>query len=129
MSVTSWPHIRTLAINYLDDHLSSSEVSLRGLFTALSLCPQLHTLRIPINIATIDIDPDAEPIQHISLRTLELLDTSQSQIADAETLARIISTWLPCVDKVESMDRTWDEVNKHLKSSTAATALYVAGAS
>ncbi|KAG1894154.1 uncharacterized protein F5891DRAFT_1281745 [Suillus fuscotomentosus] len=38
-AMSSWPHIRTLAINYLDDHLSSSEVSLRGLFTALSLCP------------------------------------------------------------------------------------------
>ncbi|KAG1794960.1 hypothetical protein EV424DRAFT_640529 [Suillus variegatus] len=128
-AMSSWPHIRTLAINCLDDHVSSSEVSLHGLFTALSLCPQLHTLRVPINIATIDVDPDAEPIPHTSLRTLELLDTSQSQIADAETLARIISAWLPCVDKVESMDRTWDEVNKHLKSSTAATALYVAGAS
>ncbi|KAG1789978.1 uncharacterized protein HD556DRAFT_754144 [Suillus plorans] len=128
-AMSSWPHIRTLTINCLDGHLSSSEVSLHGLFTALSLCPQLHTLRIPINIATIDVDPDAEPIQHTSLRTLELLDTSQSQIADAETLARIISAWLPCVDKVESMDRTWDEVNKHFKSSAAATALYVAGAS
>ncbi|KAG2120531.1 uncharacterized protein F5147DRAFT_831815 [Suillus discolor] len=128
-AMSSWPHIRTLEINYLDGHLSSSEVSLHGLFTALSLCPQLHTLRIPINIPNIDVYPDAEPIQHTSLRTLELLDISQSQIEDAETLARIISAWLPCVDEVESMDGSWDEVNKHLKSSTAATALYVAGAS
>ncbi|KAG1851813.1 hypothetical protein C8R48DRAFT_361062 [Suillus tomentosus] len=128
-AMSSWPHIRTLAINYLDDHHASSEVSLRGLFTALTLCPQLHTLRILINLATIDVDPDAEPIQHTSLRTLELLDISQSQIADAEALARVISAWLPCVDKVESIGSTWDEVNKHLKSSTAATALYVAGAS
>ncbi|KAG1799260.1 uncharacterized protein HD556DRAFT_1457685, partial [Suillus plorans] len=128
-AMSSWPHIRTLAVNYLDNHHASSEVSLHGLFTALSLCPQLHTLRIPINLATIDVDPDAEPIQHTSLRTLELLDISQSQIADAEALARIISAWLPCVDKVESIGSTWDEVNKHLKSSTAATALYIAGAS
>ncbi|KAG1827992.1 hypothetical protein EV424DRAFT_576397 [Suillus variegatus] len=131
-AMSSWPHIRTLEINYLDDlddHHASSEVSLHGLFTALSLCPQLHTLRILINLATIDVDPHAEPIQHTSLQTLELLDTSQSQIADAEALARIISAWLPCVDKVESIGSTWDEVNKHLKSSTAATALYVAGTS
>ncbi|KAG2096344.1 uncharacterized protein F5147DRAFT_656650 [Suillus discolor] len=125
----SWPHIRTLEINYLDDlddHHASSEVSLHGLFTALSLCPQLHTLQILINLATIDVDPHAEPIQHTSLQTLELLDISQSQIADAEALARVISAWLPCVDKVNSIGSTWDEVNKHLKSSTAATALYVA---
>ncbi|KAG1799284.1 uncharacterized protein HD556DRAFT_118642 [Suillus plorans] len=128
-AMSSWPHIRTLDINYLDDHHSPSGVSLHGLFAALSLCPQLHTLRILINLTTIDVDPDAEPIQHTSLRTLELLDISQSQIADAEALARIISAWLPCVDKVESIGSTWDEVNKHLKSSTAATALYVAGAS
>ncbi|KAG1798625.1 uncharacterized protein HD556DRAFT_1525622 [Suillus plorans] len=128
-AMSSWPHIRTLDINYLDDHHSPSGVSLHGLFAALSLCPQLHTLRIPINLATINVDPHAEPIQHTSLRSLELLDISQSQIADAEALARIISAWLPCVDKVESIGSTWDEVNKHLKSSTVATALYIAGAS
>ncbi|KAG1897397.1 uncharacterized protein F5891DRAFT_536689 [Suillus fuscotomentosus] len=128
-AMSSWPHIRTLEINYVDDHHSPSGVSLHGLFAALSLCPQLHTLRILINLATIDVDPHTEPLQHTSLRSLELLDISQSQIADAEALARIISAWLPCVDEVKSIGSTWDEVNKHLKSSTAATALYVAGAS
>ncbi|KAG2096340.1 uncharacterized protein F5147DRAFT_391386 [Suillus discolor] len=127
-AMSSWPHIHTLEINDSGDHVPSSEVSLRGLFTALGLCPQLHRLRVPINLATIDIDPDAEPIQHTSLRSL-ILETSESEIADAETLARIISAWLPCVDRVHSMYGSWDEVNKHLKSLTAATALYVAGAS
>ncbi|KAG2085195.1 uncharacterized protein F5147DRAFT_794233 [Suillus discolor] len=126
-AMSSWPHIRTLEINYLDDHLSSSEVSLRGLFAAVSLCPQLHTLRVPINIAAIDVDPDSEPIQHTSLRSLEL-ETSETEIADAETLARIISGWLPCVDQVLSIDKRWDKFNKHLKSLRAATAPYVAGA-
>ncbi|KAG2096316.1 uncharacterized protein F5147DRAFT_818418 [Suillus discolor] len=126
-AMSSWLHIRTLEINYLDDHLSSSEVSLRGLFAALSLCPQLHTLRVPINIATIDVDPDSEPIQHTSLRSLEL-ETSETEIADAETLARIISAWLPCVDRVLSIDKRWDKFNKHLKSLRVATAPYVAGA-
>ncbi|KAG1851815.1 hypothetical protein C8R48DRAFT_361086 [Suillus tomentosus] len=125
-AMSTWPHIHILEINDSGDHVPS-EVSLRGLFTALGLCPQLHTLRVPINLATIDINPDAEPIQH-SLRSLAL-ETSESEIADAETLARIISAWLPCVDRVQSMDRSWDEVNKHLKSLTAAAALYVAGAS
>ncbi|KAG1828004.1 hypothetical protein EV424DRAFT_576517 [Suillus variegatus] len=126
-AMSRWPHIRMLDISDSGDHVLSSEVSLRGLFTALGLCPQLHTLQVPINIATIDINPDAEPIQH-SLRSLAL-ETSESEIADAETLARIISAWLPCVDQVQSMGRSWDEVNKHLKSLTAAAALYVAGAS
>ncbi|KAG1791775.1 hypothetical protein EV424DRAFT_1649764 [Suillus variegatus] len=123
--MSTWPHIRTLS---LGDRLSSSGVSLHGLFTALSLCPQLHTLHIPINIATIDVDPDAEPIQHTSLRSLAL-ETFESEIADAETLARIISAWLPCVDLVKSMGSNWDEVNMHLRSLRAATAPYVVGAS
>ncbi|KAG2108060.1 uncharacterized protein F5147DRAFT_800576 [Suillus discolor] len=123
-AMSSWPHIRTLKIDYLDDHLSSSEVSPRGLFAVLSLCPQLHTLRVPINIATIDVDPDSEPIQHTSLRSLEL-ETSETEIADAETLARIISAWLPCVDQVLSIDMRWDKFNKHLKSLRAANAPYV----
>ncbi|KAG2096332.1 uncharacterized protein F5147DRAFT_818455, partial [Suillus discolor] len=58
-AMSSWPHIRTLEIKDSD---SSSEVTLCGLFTALVPCPQLRRLRVPINLATIDIDPDTEPI-------------------------------------------------------------------
>ncbi|KAG1828003.1 hypothetical protein EV424DRAFT_576526 [Suillus variegatus] len=128
-AMSSWPHIRSLEIHNSVDRVPSSEVSLRGLFTALDLCPQLHTLLVPINIATLDVDPDAEPIQHTSLRSLTL-ETSESEIADAEILARIISAWLPCVNTVQSLDNfRWDEVNKYLKSLTAAVALYMVGAS
>ncbi|KAG2048324.1 hypothetical protein BDR06DRAFT_962834 [Suillus hirtellus] len=121
-AMSSWPHIRTLEIN---DSALSSKVTLHGLFTALGLCPQLHTLRVSINIPTIDVDPDAEPIQHTSLRTLQLLNTPESQIADAETLARIISAWLPCVDHIYGPGLSWDEVNMHLGSLRAAAASYV----
>ncbi|KAG2092799.1 uncharacterized protein F5147DRAFT_821578 [Suillus discolor] len=38
-AMSTWPHIRTLEINDSGDYASSSEVSLRGLFTALGLCP------------------------------------------------------------------------------------------
>ncbi|KAG2108036.1 uncharacterized protein F5147DRAFT_181042 [Suillus discolor] len=124
--MSSWPHIRTLEI---EDSRTFSEVTLHGLFTALGLCPQLHTLRVPVNLATIDIDPDAEPIQHTSLRSLDL-ETSKFQIAEAETFAHIISAWLPCVDQVQSIyDLSWVEVNRYLRSSRAATAPYVLRAS
>ncbi|KAG1806257.1 hypothetical protein EV424DRAFT_1544087 [Suillus variegatus] len=125
-AMSSWPHIRTLEIEESD---TLSEVTLRGLFTALGLCPQLHTLRFSVNLATIDIDPDTEPIQHTSLRSLDL-EKSKLQIADAETLARIISAWLPCVDQVRSIfSLSWGEVNRHLRSLRVATAPYVVGAS
>ncbi|KAG2096330.1 uncharacterized protein F5147DRAFT_818453, partial [Suillus discolor] len=78
-AMSSWPHIRTLEIKESDP---PSEVTLRGLFTALGPCPQLHTLRFPVNLATIDIDPDTEPIQHTSLRSLDL-EKSKLQIASA----------------------------------------------
>ncbi|KAG1784410.1 uncharacterized protein HD556DRAFT_1464209 [Suillus plorans] len=128
-AMSTWPHIRTLEINDSGDYASSSKVSLRGLFTALRLCPELHTLRVSINLATIDIDPDAEPIQHTSLRSLAL-DLSESQTTDAETIARIISAWLPCVDQVTNIyGLSWVEVNRYLRSLRTATAPYVAGAS
>ncbi|KAG1841859.1 hypothetical protein C8R48DRAFT_679159 [Suillus tomentosus] len=126
-AMSIWPHIRTLKINYTDASMSSSgsEVTLHGLFTALSLCPHLHTLQVPINTAIIDVDPDAEPMQHTSLRSLEL-ETSDPEIADAdaETLAGIISAWLPCIDRVQNMGRSWHEVNVHLISLRATTAPY-----
>ncbi|KAG1862639.1 hypothetical protein F4604DRAFT_1054890 [Suillus subluteus] len=124
-AMSTWPHIHTLKIK--DSGLRPSSVSFHGLFTALRLCPQLHTLQVAINTATIDIDPDAEPIQHPTLRTLEL-EASDFPITNAETLARIIFVWLPCVDQVENWDGNWGEVNTHL-TSLKATALYVAGAS
>ncbi|KAG1801888.1 uncharacterized protein BJ212DRAFT_1397429 [Suillus subaureus] len=123
--MSAWPHIHTLEIR--DSGLRPSSVSFHGLFTALRLCLRLHTLQVAINTATIDIDPDDEPTQHTSLRTLEL-EASDFPIANAETLARIIFSWLPCVDQVVSMDGNWDEVNTHL-TSLKAIALYVAGAS
>ncbi|KAG1799315.1 uncharacterized protein HD556DRAFT_1525238 [Suillus plorans] len=107
-AMSSWPHIRTLKI---EEPEPSSEITLRELFTALGLCPQLRTLLVPIILVTIDIDPDAEPIQHTSLRSLAL-ELSEFQTADAETIARIISAWLPCVGLVR--DPSWDEVNSHL---------------
>ncbi|KAG2091809.1 uncharacterized protein F5147DRAFT_822780 [Suillus discolor] len=121
-AMSIWPHIRTLEIDYLDAYIFSSEVTLHGLFTALSLCPHLHRLKIPINIATIDVDPDAEPIQHTSLRSLEL-ETS-SEIADPETLAGIISAWLPCIYRVQNLGVDWDEVNMDLRFLKVATAPY-----
>ncbi|KAG2139108.1 uncharacterized protein EDB93DRAFT_707747 [Suillus bovinus] len=123
-AMSSWPHIHTLEI--VGSGIPCS-VSLHGLFTALFLCPHLHTLRVTINNATIDIDPDSEPIQHTSLRRLAL-ETSKFRLEDAKTLARIISAWLPCVDQVRGFSRNWDEVNMHLRSLRAAGALCIAEA-
>ncbi|KAG2348249.1 hypothetical protein BDR05DRAFT_956801 [Suillus weaverae] len=130
--MSSWPHIRTLEIN--DSGLHPS-VTFRGLFAAFRLCPHLHTLKVPVDIVNIDIDPNAAPIQHISLRTLDL-DTAGSPIRNAEALACIIFTWLPCVHEVSppedywediwdwnEVDCIWNEVNEHLAilHSTGAT--------
>ncbi|KAG1785338.1 uncharacterized protein HD556DRAFT_1459222 [Suillus plorans] len=124
-AISTWPHIRALEIDNSGGYVPCSEISLRGLFTALGLCPQLHRLRVPINLATIDIDPNAEPIQHTSLQSLAL-QSSEFQTADAETIARIISTWLPCVDQVRNIyGSSWVEVNRHLRSLRAAAAPYV----
>lgn len=116
-AMSTWSHICTLEIR--DACLHPSSVSLHRLFTALHLCPQLHTLRIAIDIAAIDIDPDDEPIQHTSIHTLEFR-TSELQIENAETLARIVFTWLPFVDQVVDEDGIWNEVNMHLTNLSAA---------
>ncbi|KAG2139126.1 uncharacterized protein EDB93DRAFT_1230588 [Suillus bovinus] len=124
-AMSTWPDIHTLEIT--SSHALPSSVTLHGLFTALSLCPQLHTLRVAIDITTIDIDPDDDPIQHTSLQKAEL--EIYEFITDAESLARIIFAWLPCVDQVQREDIYWDEVNMHLRSLKAAVGLHVVGAS
>lgn len=126
-AMSTWPHLRNLEIK--DSRLRPSPVTFRGLFTALRLCPQLLELRISIDTANIDIDPNTEPIQYNSLRILEL-DPSEFVIANPEALARIILAWLPCVDRVSAsaFARNWDKVNMHLKS-LKDSALHVAGAS
>ncbi|KAG1897382.1 uncharacterized protein F5891DRAFT_536017 [Suillus fuscotomentosus] len=127
-AMSTWPHICALEINNSASY-PSSEISLRELFTALSLCPELHTLRVPINLATINIDPDAEPIQHTSLRSLAL-NLSVSQITNAETIARIIYAWLPFVNQVRNpYSLNWAEVNRYLGSLGRATVPYVRRAS
>ncbi|KAG1884721.1 hypothetical protein F4604DRAFT_185587 [Suillus subluteus] len=122
-AMSNWPHMRDLDIE--DLRLHHSPITFRGIFTAIRLCPQLHTLQVPIDSTTVNID--VEPIQHTSLRTLEL-KTPWFKIAEAEALARIIFSCLPRINRVNgSIQCDWDEVNMHLKS-LKDTALHVTGA-
>ncbi|KAG1802542.1 uncharacterized protein BJ212DRAFT_1397295 [Suillus subaureus] len=126
-AMSAWPHIHTLKI---EDCGIRPSITFRGLFTALRQCPQLESLRVLIDTVNIDIDPNAEPIQHTSLRTLDL-ETFESPIGNAEVLARIIFKWLPCVDQVNKVAddwEPWDEVNMHLVSLRAAVRRVVGGA-
>ncbi|KAG2119628.1 uncharacterized protein F5147DRAFT_832332 [Suillus discolor] len=116
--MSSWPHIRSLE---LVDSQMPPTVTFRGLFAALRLCPHLHTLHILMDTVNIDIDPAAESFQHT---TLQKLDLCQSDIKDAETVARIIYSVLPCIDRIPTQRvcwaapvafyKEWAEVNKHL---------------
>ncbi|KAG2036057.1 hypothetical protein BDR03DRAFT_921945 [Suillus americanus] len=116
--MSSWPHVRSLE---LVDSQMPPAITFRGLFAALPLCPHLHTLRILMDAVNIDIDPAAETFQHT---TLQKLDLTQSDVADAEIVARIIFFVLPCVDRILTrrdhwnasmvFQKEWDEVNKHL---------------
>ncbi|KAG2336703.1 hypothetical protein BDR05DRAFT_1005635 [Suillus weaverae] len=116
-AMSAWPYIEFLKIE--DSGLRPS-ITFRGLFTALRQCPQLESLQVLIDTVNIEFDPNAEPIQHTSLRTLDL-EASEPPIETAEVLARIIFTWLPCVDQVnKDTDDLWDEVNLHLISLRAA---------
>ncbi|KAG2348242.1 hypothetical protein BDR05DRAFT_986854 [Suillus weaverae] len=121
-AMSSWPHMRDLKIETLC--LRHSRITFCGIFTALHLCPQLHTLQVVTDTTTVDIDPDVEPVRHTSLRMLEL-KTPRFHIANAEALARIIFSYLPHIILVGEFD--WDEVNMHLKSLKDA-ALRVTGA-
>ncbi|KAG1742460.1 hypothetical protein EDB19DRAFT_615498 [Suillus lakei] len=116
-AMSSWPHIRSLEL--MDPHLCSPAVPFRGFFAALRLCPHLQILRMYVDATHIDIDPTAELFQHTSLQTLDL---DSHKVADAETVARIILSMLPCVDQVNQVyaggdcREEWQEVNRHLKS-------------
>ncbi|KAJ8591714.1 hypothetical protein M405DRAFT_95226 [Rhizopogon salebrosus TDB-379] len=94
-AMSSWPHIEILELD--DRHLLPRAVTLQGLFSALRLCPHLHTLRVPVDAVDIDIDPNAESFQHTSLQTLHVC---RSHIADADAVARIISSILPGITNV-----------------------------
>jgi hypothetical protein len=85
----SWPHIRSLEIV---DVVTAPAVTFRGLFTALSQCPNLLSLDMSVDALRIDIDPTTESFQHT---TLESLNLTRSPVADADAVARIIFSMLP----------------------------------
>jgi hypothetical protein len=61
---------------------------------ALRQCPYLEVLQLLIDAVNIDIDPiEAESFQHTSLQKLHVY----SDMADPQTVARIISSVLPYV--------------------------------
>ncbi|KAG1729791.1 hypothetical protein EDB19DRAFT_1742445 [Suillus lakei] len=116
-AMSNWPHLRTLDIE--GSCLHPSSVTFSGLFTALRLCPHLHTLRVLIDPTNTKIGP--KEIRHTSLKTVDF-DTL-SPITSTAAVARIIFNALPCVDQVNRFTmhtKEWDEVNTHLKSLKAA---------
>jgi hypothetical protein len=114
--VSSWPYIESLELEDLNHY--EPAITFRGLFAALRLCPHLHTLRVPMNVGYIDVDPTTESFQHVSLRELHF---GSSYIEDAEAVALIISSMLPRVSKVTGTRYLplWLDVNEHLKSFAA----------
>ncbi|KAG2073426.1 hypothetical protein BDR04DRAFT_1094939 [Suillus decipiens] len=118
-AISSWPHIHSLKIE--DSGFRTSPVTFRALFTALRLRPQLYSLRVAINTADLDIDIDAEPILHSSLKTL-WLEPSELLTAHPEAVARTVFTWFPCINYIfGSSGDEWNEANRHLESLKAAT--------
>ncbi|KAG1722212.1 uncharacterized protein EDB91DRAFT_1174964 [Suillus paluster] len=110
--MSSWPHIRLLKLSS-DPRLPPSTVTFRGLFAALRLRPQLEDLQISIDTVNIDIDPEAESFQHTSLKILHF-SFSFLEEANAEVIARIIFSMLPCVDEVDAWEsEDWREVNSY----------------
>jgi hypothetical protein len=119
-AMSSWPHIEFVHLYDSWCEESTSTVTFRGLFAGLRLCPHLHTLRVSMDAANVDIDPKAELFQHPALHTLDL---GLSRIRDAEVVAFIIFSALPLISKVEYtiyFERddilAWQEVNRHLRS-------------
>jgi hypothetical protein len=119
--MSTWPQIRILEIQ--DSGLLPSHITFRELFTALRQCPHLRVLRVPVNITTIAIDPDAKLLPHTTLQRLGLEATGSDYIIEnAQAIARIIFTLLPCVIQVNrsTIRQDWNAVNFHLGSLRAA---------
>lgn len=115
-AMKSWPHIRSLSL--VDWHLCPPTVTFGGLFAALRLCPHLQDMEITVDARNIDIDPEAESFQHTSLKNLTL-GSSELEDVNVETVARIVFSMLPAVDRViyasGSITRVWHNVNRHLE--------------
>jgi hypothetical protein len=119
-AMSSWPYIEHLQLLDSECEKFTSTITFSGLFAGLRLCPRLHTLRVAMDAANIDVDPTADSFQHPALHTL---DIGLSRIRDAEAVASIIFFALPLTSKVEyrtypSHDTSlvWEEVNRHLQS-------------
>ncbi|OAX35225.1 hypothetical protein K503DRAFT_380432 [Rhizopogon vinicolor AM-OR11-026] len=104
-SMSSWPHIQLLKPEdppFFDS--GPPAVTFRGLFAALHLCPDLHTLQVSMDAMNIVIDPT---FQYNSLRSLNVCN---SGVANPDAVARVVlssslaSTVLPMVDTTPNSD-------------------------
>ncbi|KAG2141082.1 hypothetical protein DEU56DRAFT_283068 [Suillus clintonianus] len=120
-ALSSWPNLRSLCL--YDHHPRPPKVTFRGLFAALRLCPDLHTLRVGVDAMNIDIDPidpTAESFQHTSLNQLTIYP---SPVGDSEVVARIIFFMLPNVHHNTYLSSLWGDVNARLKSLKSSSSL------
>ena len=96
-TMSCWPHIRSLIYINRSRGPNLPNVTPRGLFAALRLCPDLHTMQIEVDATNVDIDPETESFQHPSLKRLNL---GSSIIRDAKSFARIMIYMLPGLRQV-----------------------------
>ncbi|KAG2119356.1 hypothetical protein DEU56DRAFT_123352 [Suillus clintonianus] len=94
-AMSSWPHLRRLELE--DNRQTRGTITFRGLFAALRQCPHLRRLELWIDAVNIDVDPTAESFQHTSLQEWHV---ESAQVMDAEVVARIIFSMLPCVHRL-----------------------------
>lgn len=113
--MSSWPHLRSLELE--DSYQTQGTITFHGLFAALRQCPHLHELDLLIDAVNIDIDPTTESFRHTSLQEWSVQST---QVVDAEAVARIIFSMLPCVDRIYhlsySLPLVWPDVKWRLQS-------------
>jgi hypothetical protein len=124
-AMTSWPHIHSLEL--MDLHLRSPAITFRELFAAFRLCPHLQTLQTFADAAHIDMNPTTESFQHTSLQALDL--ESSPEAVDAEAVARMTFSILPCIHQVNRIyagrycRNDWQEVNRYPRSFKSSSIL------
>ncbi|OJA19708.1 hypothetical protein AZE42_12163 [Rhizopogon vesiculosus] len=111
-AMSSWPHIHTLYLHSgnVRHPQFPPTVTFRGLFAALRFCPHLTALSLDMDAVNIDVDPDAESFQHISLH---YWNVGNSIVEDREAVTRIILAMLPGVWELYNRGRkggVWDEI-------------------
>ena len=105
---TAWPYLEVFDFNNGDSWATPYNITLRGLFSLVNMCPHLKSAHLAINANVLEGTEDC-PASMIGAKNLQHLVLGDTVVENPRAVALVVYLALPKVEKIVASN-TWSHV-------------------